>query len=113
MALACVSTAMAQGGQQVTPMGGSTVQHPMSTAPLTVDPREDQSAIYQQMKQQRNALRQRKLLEKTQQLQQLSDELRAEVAKTDKDTLSVDVIRKSEQIEKLAKSIHELIVTPL
>jgi succinate dehydrogenase/fumarate reductase-like Fe-S protein len=112
MALACGSRAMAQG-QQVTPMGGSTVQHPMSTAPLTVDLREDQSAMYQQMKQQRNALRQRKLLEKTQQLQQLSDELRAEVAKTDKDTLSVDVIRKSEQIEKLAKSIHELIVTPL
>ncbi len=69
--------------------------------------------MYQEMKQQRNALRQRELLEKTQQLQQLSDELRAEVAKTDKDTLSIDVIRKSEQIEKLAKSIHELIVTPL
>jgi hypothetical protein len=33
--------------------------------------------------------------------------LKAEVDKTTKDTLSLDVIRKAEQIERLAKSVKE------
>ncbi len=78
--------------------------------PLLVDPKTDQPATQQQMKQQRTALRQKQLMEKTAQLQQLSNELKVEIDKTDKDTLSLDVIRKSEQIEKLAKNIHALMV---
>jgi hypothetical protein len=86
------------------------VQQPGVTS---VDPRSDESAQAQEMRQQRNALRQRQLVEKTHELQKLTDELRAEIDKTDKDTLSLDVIKKSEQIEKLAKSIHQLMVTPI
>lgn len=80
--------------------------------PLLVDPKTGQPASPQQMKQQRTALRQKQLMEKTAQLQQFSKELKVEIDKTDKDTLSLDVIRKSEQIEKLAKNIHALMVTP-
>jgi len=86
------------------------VQQPVVTS---VDPRTDESTQAQQMRQQRNALRQRQLVEKTQELQKLTDQLRAEIDKTDKDTLSLDVVKKSEQIEKLAKSIHQLMVTPI
>ena len=86
------------------------VQQPGVTS---VDPRTDESAQAEEMKQQRNALRQKQLVEKTHELQKLTDELRAEIDKTDKDTLSLDVIKKSEQIEKLAKSIHQLMVTPI
>jgi hypothetical protein len=86
------------------------VQQPGVTS---VDPRTDESAQALQMRQQRNALRQRQLVEKTQELQKLTNELRAEIDKTDKDTLSLDVVKKSEQIERLAKSIHQLMVTPI
>ena len=59
----------------------------------------------------RNVMRQKKLVEEVDKLQALTNELRADVAKTDKDTLSMDVIRKSEQVEKLAKSIHGLMAS--
>lgn len=63
------------------------------------------------MRQARNVMRQKKLVEEVEKLQQLTNELHADVAKTDKDTLSLDVVRKSEQVEKLAKSIHGLMVS--
>ena len=63
------------------------------------------------MRQARNVMRQKKLVEQVEKLQELTNELHADVAKTDKDVLSLDVIRKSEQVEKLAKSIHGLMVT--
>jgi hypothetical protein len=37
----------------------------------------------------------------------LTQELKAEVAKSNKDTLSVTVIKKAQEIERLAKSIKE------
>ncbi|MDE3105293.1 MAG: hypothetical protein KGK08_08975 [Acidobacteriota bacterium] len=40
-------------------------------------------------------------------LYELAADLRQEVAKTNKDTLSLSVIHKSEEVEKLAKSIKE------
>jgi cell division protein FtsN len=112
MFLIIAPLAMAQrpGAPTPQPPRPTVVQQPAITS---IDPRTDESAQTQQMRQQRNALRQRQLVEKTQQLQKLTDELRAEINKTDKDTLSLDVVKKSEQIEKLAKSIHQLMVTPI
>jgi hypothetical protein len=43
----------------------------------------------------------------TQKLLKLSQELKAEVAKSNKDTLSLTVIRKAEEVEKLAKTLKE------
>jgi hypothetical protein len=51
--------------------------------------------------------RQAQLMADTQKLLKLSQELKAEVAKTNKDTLSIAVIKKAEEVEKLAKSIKE------
>jgi len=70
-----------------------------------------QQSQEEQMRQARNVMRQKKLVEEVEKLQQLTNELHADVAKTDKDTLSLDVVRKSEQVEKLAKSIHGLMVS--
>jgi hypothetical protein len=67
----------------------------------------------QQTRSARNAMRQRKLFEKMQQLERLTNELSAGVGAAEDGTLSMDVVKKSEQIEKLAKSIHSLLVTPL
>ena len=50
-------------------------------------------------------LRHAQLAADTKRLYQLAIELRAEVAKTNKDTLSLTVINKTEEVEKLAKSL--------
>lgn len=51
--------------------------------------------------------RQAQLLADTQRLYQLTQELKEEVAKSNKDTLSVSVIKKADEVEKLAKSLKE------
>lgn len=51
--------------------------------------------------------KQEELRADTEKLYQLTQELKAEVAKSNKDTLSVTVIKKAQEIERLAKSIKE------
>lgn len=51
--------------------------------------------------------RQAQLLADTQKLYQLTQELKAEVAKSNRNTLSIAVIKKAEEVEKLAKSLKE------
>ena len=55
----------------------------------------------------RNAGAAEKLVEDTQKLLVLANELKAEVDKSTKDTMSLDVIRKADEIEKLAHSVKE------
>jgi hypothetical protein len=52
-------------------------------------------------------MRHAQLAADTKKLFQLAAELRTEVAKTNKDTLSLTVVKKAEEVEKLAKSIKE------
>jgi len=51
--------------------------------------------------------RQAQILADSAKLLKLSQELKAEVAKTNKDTLSLAVIKKAEEVEKLAKTLKE------
>jgi uncharacterized protein YlxW (UPF0749 family) len=51
--------------------------------------------------------RQKKLAEDTDKLLVLATELKQRVDKTNKDVLSVDVIKKADEIEKLARSLKE------
>jgi proline dehydrogenase len=55
----------------------------------------------------RNADRQKQLMLDTDKLLALATELKADVDKTNKDVLSVDVVKKAEEIEKLAKSVKD------
>jgi hypothetical protein len=55
----------------------------------------------------RNEDRQKELKNDTEKLFQLATELKDHVGKTDENTLSLDVIRKAEEIEKLAKKVRE------
>lgn len=50
---------------------------------------------------------QKQLADESAELLQLAQELKKEVDRTDKDTLSVNVIRKAEMIEKLAKGVKQ------
>jgi hypothetical protein len=50
---------------------------------------------------------QAQIIADTQKLVKLSEELKAEVAKSNKDTLSLAVIKKAEEVEKLAKTLKD------
>jgi hypothetical protein len=54
-----------------------------------------------------NAERKRRIADESARLLKLATELKAEVDKTTKDTLSLNVIRKADEIEKLAHSVKE------
>jgi hypothetical protein len=51
--------------------------------------------------------RQAQIVADSEKLLKLSQELKAEVAKSNKDTLSIAVIKKAEEVEKLAKTLKE------
>ncbi len=51
--------------------------------------------------------RQKQLVMDTDKLLELATELHADVAKTDKNILSVDVIKRADEIEKLAHAVKE------
>ena len=55
----------------------------------------------------RNVERQKKLQADTERLLSLATELKQQVDKTDKNILSVDVIKKADEIERLAKSVKD------
>jgi hypothetical protein len=55
----------------------------------------------------RNLERHKKLVDDTARLVSLAGELKTDVDKSNKDTMSLDVIRKADEIEKLAHSVKE------
>jgi len=55
----------------------------------------------------RNLERQKQIVSDTQKLLALANQLKEDVDKSNKDTLSLDVIRKADEIEKLAHSVKE------
>ena len=61
----------------------------------------------EKMADRRNSERQKQLVADTEKLFQLAQQLRDEVAKSNKDQLSVPVVKKSEEIEKLARSVKD------
>ncbi len=77
-------------------------QMPGADDPSPLDPnREERQAKL------RNDDRQKKLVADTDKLLALATDLKAQVDKSTKDTLSVDVIKKADEIEKLAHSVKE------
>jgi type VI protein secretion system component VasF len=79
------------------------------SSPHSSDDEEDgatrQMAAAQATK--RNTQRQQQLVDDTAKLLTLAQQLKEEVDKSTKDTLSIAVVKKAEEIEKLAKSVKE------
>jgi len=105
--LATASSAGVSGGQIYPPKQTQLPGMPPKpgTDPANPDPinphREEQQA------QLRNSDRQKRLVADTDKLLELATDLKQQVDKTNKDTLSVDVIKKADEIEKLAHSVKE------
>jgi hypothetical protein len=74
--------------------------------------KNDQMKLNEQQEKQQdfeaaNTVRKKQISEDSAKLLTLAMALKAEVDKTNKDTLSLNVIRKADEIEKLAKSVKE------
>lgn len=84
-----------------------TSPHPgMGVPPLgPVEPLPPQ--IQEQQARSQNNERQKRLVADTDKLLALATQLKQEVDKTNKDVMSVDVIKKADEIEKLARSVKE------
>jgi hypothetical protein len=86
--------------QQPSPM------RPPGTPPLG-GPEPVSPQVQEQQDRSRNSDRQRRLVADTEKLLALATELKQDVSKTNKDVLSMDVIKKADEIEKLAHSVKE------
>ena len=80
---------------------------PPGPGPESRPPDPQQTRMQEQLAKSRNDERQRKLVSDTAKLYELASQLKDQVAKSDKNTLSVDVMKKAEEIERLAKSVKE------
>ena len=88
---------------------GHQPQPQSSMGDPTVDPHVPRTptALQEKMAIQRNDERQRKLVADTEKLLALATQLKTDVDKTDKYMLSLEVIKRSEEIEKLAREIKD------
>jgi hypothetical protein len=93
----------AQADQTVVP---GVVPAVPGVVPVT-PPDEQTVKMEDEQAKMRNIERQKKLVEETTRLLALANELKAAVDKSDKNTLSLDVVRKADEIEKLAHSVKE------
>jgi hypothetical protein len=91
-------------------------QHQRQVPPPPTYPGQSQAShdedVWEQQQQKRmekkyNVQRQEDIRKDTEKLLELATELKQAVDKSNQDTLSLDVIRKAEQIEKLAKTVKD------
>jgi hypothetical protein len=78
---------------------------PFGESPNPGDPMQRQRQ--EKLEKARNVDRQKQLEKDTDKLLSLAKELKEDVGKSNADTLSVDVVKKAAEIEKLAKSVKD------
>jgi hypothetical protein len=89
-------------------VGGGTLQIPGQQRDQRPDPGvEARDKMIKEMAKQANLKRQEELKRDTEKLLQLANELKAYVDKTNENVMSVQVVKKTEEIEKLARSVRE------
>ncbi|HEY2169881.1 MAG TPA: hypothetical protein VGJ30_09680, partial [Candidatus Angelobacter sp.] len=82
---------------------------PVPAAAPQVETRQDpaQKEMQDRMSREANKKRQQDIREETDKLFQLATELKAAVDKSNENLLSLDVVRKADEVEKLAKKVKE------
>ena len=106
-------TGVAQPGQQPTPgMPIRDEMPPIQPQNNRVPDANDQMRMHEQQTQKQdfaaaNAERRKQIADDSAKLLKLATDLKTEVDKTTKDTLSLGVIRKADEIEKLAHNVKE------
>jgi hypothetical protein len=84
---------------------GSPHMPGLSTVDNAPDPMKD--AMHEQMLRDANVQRHKKMLDDANKMVQLSNELKADVEKTQKDELSLEVLKKAAEVEKLAHDVQQ------
>jgi hypothetical protein len=117
LCLVLLATGATAGAQQRSPapplidrqQGPGGIPTDASSRRGGLDPTPDAMAtrMGDQQARSRNADRQNRLEVDTKKLLSLATELKEQVDKTDKNVLSIDVIKKADEIERLAKSVKE------
>jgi|GEM_PF-1443820 len=107
LAVLVLASAVGTGAQQLPGTGGSGIQQPGAPPRHDIDPNPLSPDQQAQMDKSRNSDRQRRLIADTEKLVVLANQLKVDVGKSTKDTLSVDVIKKADEIERLARSVKE------
>jgi hypothetical protein len=90
--------------------GGTVfIAAPAPAAAPQFETRQDpaQKEMQDRMMREANKKRQQDIREDTDKLFQLATELKAAVDKTNENLLSIDVVRKADEVEKLAKKVKE------
>jgi len=85
----------------------TTAQDPFGQDPNKPKVEDPPSPVVGKQAEMRNDERQKRLVSDTEKLLALATELHQDVGKTDKHILSVDVVKRAEEIEKLARSVKE------
>jgi len=106
-------TSPAAGQQQHQPGGTPDLSQPtnaphlpnMSSADSTPDPMR--ATMKEQMIRDANIQRHKKMLDDANKMVQLANELKADVEKTQKDELSLEVMKKAAEVEKLAHDVQQ------
>lgn len=110
--LVCLTAAAALASAQITTPNPCKPIHP----PVLTDPPDANQQMVMHEQQQKdgagnyaaaNMERKKQISDDSARLLKLATELKSEVDKTTKDTLSLGVIRKADEIEKLAHSVKE------
>ena len=97
-----------RGAQGSGSAAGAQAQQTVVPGMVPVAPRDERTiSMEEEQAKMRNIDRQKRLVEDTAKLLELANELKAAVDKSDKNTLSLDVVRKADEIEKLAHSVKE------
>ncbi len=96
-----VQTGVQTGGTLPPPVGGITPASGSGSLDTGGSPFPDLS------RQKRNDDRQRRLVSDTEKLLALTSQLKAEVASTGAETMSPEMLKQMEEIEKLAKSVKD------
>lgn len=89
--------------------GTAFMATPAPAAAPQLETRQDpaQREIQDRMMREANKKRQQDIREDTDKLFQLATELKAAVDKSNENLLSIDVVRKADEVEKLAKKVKE------
>lgn len=109
VAALAAGTPSVHGFQAVTPASSSSPFPDTGARPGRDERGRDPNVerMQEQAAKSRNTERQKRLVADTEKLLSLATELKQDVDKTDKNTLSVDVVKKADEIEKLAHSVKE------
>ena len=109
LTMAIVGVALVTAGS--VRMSGGQILPPQSLPWANQMPNMSQPEIIRHMEQQRMRIteRQKRLVADTEKLVALTTALKEQVDESNKDILSLDMIKKAEEIEKLAHSVKERI----